>query len=797
MTHRRPTRVRVLIAIALLAIPASARAQNPDDIFWSPSFDAPAFDSPIQDFANFGGDLVAAGAFGQTPDGPASAIARWDGKQWRPLGDGVYGGLWALVEFEASLIAGGAFGVPGSDTALNVARWDGVAWHRMGSGLQGQVLDLAVVDDELFAAGDFTFGASFEHVPVARWNGTEWEPVGPLVPSAIFARARKLTIFEGSLVACGRFRREGVTEVGIVLRWTGADWDTLASGDGSSSAVSIAVDGTDLVVGGFFTLSPGHALGPIARWNGTTWTTELSGWDGIPYELKPLSDGLYMAGLLTNVVNRVAVARVSAGVLEPLPVIIGTAYALAEYRNELYAGGSIESAEFATGIQTIFHCVRRGTTYWEDIGGPGRDGYGLMGTGFPAVNAMLPVGDQLYVGGSFSAARSGSQWVPTGAVARWNGSSWTEFSGLTGSVSALAWFGGRLIAGGDFTGPFGINNLAYWDGTDWSELGGGTDGEVMALLVSGSELYVGGRFETAGGVLAPRIARFDGAQWSPVGSVGGLPAVVVRALMSTPGGDLIAAGSFEGLGGVAADNVARWDGIAWSAMGAGFPGEAVALAEFEGDVIAGGYPSGGAASPVLRWTGATWEPLGVVPGLGVRTLCVAGGSLHAGGQTFGPDDVHIARWNGVSWESLGSGIGQRAFDYRAVSALSLFEGSLYVGGAFNQAGGHPSASIARWDGLAIPEPVPQPFAVELGRPNPFAEQTAIEYTPGMDVTIQVHDLNGRKVRTLPAWSGPLGRSIAIWDGRDDENRRVPAGVYYVRFVPRTGDPIARKVVLLP
>ena len=84
MSHRRPFPVILIDTLAVICIAAAARAQNPYDVYWSASFDAPAFDSEIQDFANFAGDLVAGGAFGQSPDAPASGVARWDGKQWRP-----------------------------------------------------------------------------------------------------------------------------------------------------------------------------------------------------------------------------------------------------------------------------------------------------------------------------------------------------------------------------------------------------------------------------------------------------------------------------------------------------------------------------------------------------------------------------------------------------------------------------------------------------------------------------------------------------------------------------------------
>ena len=45
-----------------------------------------------------------------------------------------------------------------------------------------------------------------------------------------------------------------------------------------------------------------------------------------------------------------------------------------------------------------------------------------------------------------------------------------------------------------FTPP----NIAQWDGSNWSALGSGMNNYVYALAVSGSTLYAGGGFTTAG-----------------------------------------------------------------------------------------------------------------------------------------------------------------------------------------------------------------------------------------------------------------------------------------------------------
>src|SRR5262249_31103100 len=79
---------------------------------------------------------------------------------------------------------------------------------------------------------------------------------------------------------------------------------------------------------------------------------------------------------------------------------------------------------------------------------------------------------------------------------------------------------GNLYIGGDFTrvGDVAANRIAKWNGSNWSELGSGINGHVYALAVLGSDLYAGGYFRTAGGNPANRIAKWNGSSWSALGS---------------------------------------------------------------------------------------------------------------------------------------------------------------------------------------------------------------------------------------------------------------------------------------
>src|SRR5262245_61564144 len=71
-------------------------------------------------------------------------------------------------------------------------------------------------------------------------------------------------------------------------------------------------------------------------------------------------------------------------------------------------------------------------------------------------------------------------------------------------------------------GRAAVNRVAKWDGANWSALGSGMDQDVEALAVyddgGGAALCAGGRVTVAGGVAVNRVAKWDGSSWSALGN---------------------------------------------------------------------------------------------------------------------------------------------------------------------------------------------------------------------------------------------------------------------------------------
>ena len=329
----------------------------------------------------------------------------------------------------------------------------------------------------------------------------------------------------------------------------------------------------------------------------------------------------------------------------------------------------------------------------------GRPGaFGSLAVGFVlawAATAFLAVGLQ---------AQGPDNWIAIG----------DGIKGANGAVIHMVTDGtGNVYVAGNFTviADVAANYVAKWDGQTWSALGSGVDDQVVALAVSGTDLYAAGIFTTAGGVVVNKVAKWDGTVWSALGS--GIVGTEVSEL-AVLGGDLYAGGSFGEAGGVAVQNIARWDGTSWSVLGSGLDGWVSTMAVDGTNLYVGGkfdQAGGVAAHRVARWDGTLWSGLGFNGSIGlsgaeiVRSLVMFQGDLYAGGYFFnaGVDGNGrcVARWDGAQWTSLG-GTGVRSGG--RIRRMAASDDALYVGGDFTGIGhvsGVPNSQyIAKWDGTA-------------------------------------------------------------------------------------------------
>lgn len=282
----------------------------------------------------------------------------------------------------------------------------------------------------------------------------------------------------------------------------------------------------------------------------------------------------------------------------------------------------------------------------------------------------------------------------------------------------------KVVAVGSFTTAGGVaaKNIACWDGANWEQIGGGTNGFIVSVAtLSDGRLVIAGNFTLAGTLPVAHIAIWDGEQWSGLGEgLSGTPPgpinFQVNALAADANGGVYAAGAFTTAGTTPVANIAFWNGITWSALGSGLTGFGAGqpwvsdlLLLPSGELLAGGAFSdagGTAVKSIAKWDGTSWSNI-VGGGVEGTVWCMErapSGSIYVGGSfgvLTGPfqSTSNVAEWNGTKWNKLGSGVAGSSGIGGSVRDIAILEnGDLIAGGSMTLAGGSPVSSIARWDG---------------------------------------------------------------------------------------------------
>lgn len=505
---------------------------------------------------------------------------------------------------------------------------------------------------------------------------------------------------------------------------------------GNSSVFAIAVSGTDIYVGGDFDRAGNVAANRIAKWDSVAhrWSILGSGVNSRVLAIAASGDDVYVGGNFTRA-GGISTGRVAhwseathtwsamgdeLGHTSTSPEVSAIAIAA---NGDVYVGGNFETA----GGITVNNIARWDGSAWHALGS------GTGGT-FHDVYAIAISGNDVYIGGQFETAGG----YPRNNVARWNGSSWLGLGGGTDdAVTAIVIDGSNVYIGGEFetvtdgSGDHTVGHVAVWNGSAWNTLGGGVgDPDVAALAVGPDGIYVGGRFHTLadGSTSANRLARWDGSAWHTLGGSGfiGDDGVTSNVYALAFIGDQMYLGGFMSASndGRTLEHIGYWDisDDEWYALGNSVNGPVYALAFYGDDVYLGGdFSSAGGvkASGIARWNSFTGEWSEVGGGVSGCTgsfivectptvyaikvdgddIYVGGNFTHAGGVTV-HGITHLDPATEI-WHALGDGVTCDGIGCSAyVRAIDVADGSVYVGGDFDYAGGSVNQvnNISEWDG---------------------------------------------------------------------------------------------------
>jgi hypothetical protein len=250
----------------------------------------------------------------------------------------------------------------------------------------------------------------------------------------------------------------------------------------------------NIYMGGDYSLINGTYYWGIAKWNGTQWDS--------------LGSAMHVAG-------------------QSLSGSYG-AWALAFYKNHVYAGGGF------TNIQgkPIRYIAKWDGVNWDS----------LPQSPNATVSSLVVCNGKLYAFGSFNKIGTTS----CNKMAVWDGTTWTPitFPFSNYGIADAVEYNGELYIGGNLFNGASAGGLIKFDGTTWSVVGQGIQGNsawVNALKVFNNELYIGGYFQKGAGNAGDFLMKWDGTNYKEV--IGGLDGQIWN-ITAVPDG-LIATGCFS------------------------------------------------------------------------------------------------------------------------------------------------------------------------------------------------------------------------------------------------------------
>jgi hypothetical protein len=487
-----------------------------------------------------------------------------------------------------------------------------------GAGFDGQVV--AVVSDgtSLYVGGSFTHYQNAPASYVAKIDPTTCAldtTFSPPASNGFDFPVTSLVYTGGALYVGGSFQhyRASANALRIAKLDTAGNLDATFMGGGAlaspgfdNNVLALATAGTSLYAGGTFNTYRGvaNSAAKIAKLDLTsgdidaTFSPAGAGTNGFPNTVASLATStnyLYVGGFFNSynkgggVTNRFARLALSDGTLDTTfcPQSGGNGFddvvltiVPAADDSVIYLGGKFSTYKGVAASANRIAKLDSAGTLDTTFSPPGANGFSGI-----EVDAMALSGSALFVGGSISSYRSVT--TPANSFAKLDATTGamdqtflppnSDAGGFAGTqpggnteIYSLLVTGSTLWVGGRFTvyGGYTTNDIVKLDEPTWAvdtkfspASAAGFNNTVNAIVSDGSSLYVGGNFTAYDGSSVSRIAKLDPTSGTldttfGVGISGSGFNNSVQALVLA-GGSLYAGGSFTSFEGVSANEVAK------------------------------------------------------------------------------------------------------------------------------------------------------------------------------------------------------------------------------------------------
>jgi len=601
------------------------------------------------------------------------------------------------------VIIGGNFKTIYKDSSLanGLAYWDGDSWETHDVGFNNKVYDIAEDSDgNIYAVGAFTKAGGNNANYIAMWDGDSWEALGSGLGNWAYTVAIDSS---DNVYVGGSFTTAGGNSANRIAKWDGSSWSTLGTGfNGLVYDISIDSSTGNIYVGGAFTTASGSTANRFAYWNGSSWATYGTGFNSNVYTIEfDSSSSIYVGGYFTDGGGNTNADKIAMWDGDSWEALGEGAYSgVTIYDIDLDSTGNVYASGsfYKIGGEFIYRFAKWNGSTWSAVGSASQ-----FSSSTELNKIYIDGSNNIYVVGEFTRDDSGLG----NNIAYWNGSSWSNLSqGVNGVLETVYKANsGNLYIGGQLKSivetSTTMNYITKWNNSSWTALGTGTNGRVYDIEYDSSgNIYIGGSFTTAGGISANRIAKWNGNSWEALGT--GLSGTV-RDIKIDSSNNIYVVGLFTTAGGNPASRIAKWNGTSWSTLGTGLSSSTYAVdIDSSGNIYAGGYftDAGGNtnADRIAYWDGDSWEALGTGLNSGVMDIKIdSSDNVYAGGYfTDAGGDSNadrIAYWNGSSWNALSTGTNS------TVETIVLDSSqNPYVGGAFINAGGVSTGAVAHWGG---------------------------------------------------------------------------------------------------
>jgi uncharacterized delta-60 repeat protein len=527
---------------------------------------------------------------------------------------------------------------------------------------------------------------------------------------------------DGKIIISGLFDRvNGVVRTSIARLNADGTLDSAWSTTTDGPIDALALSGNTLYVGGLFSSINGQPRSSIAALDITTgsvtaWNPNTTG--GGVFTIAVSGGTVYVGGAFSNIGGQ---ARNHLAAIDP---VTGNATAWDPNPNRnvvssivvvgstVYVGGDF--TQIGGQLRTALAAVDAATgnaTPWAPI----------PSLGFPAVDTLAVTGNTVYAGGFFSVTSGGQTRTDlaafdatTAAFTSWNPNPNDAVSGITLSGSTVYVTGRFTSIGGQSRRYLAAIDAGTGNATGWNP---SPDRffNTNAITVVGTTVLIGGFFIQIGGETVLNFARLDATTGLHVAGVRshtgfwGRPSV----LMQQDDGRIVVGGNFQWVAsaGVVRKNILRLntDGTLDTSWDPAADALIFALTKSGAKIYAGGafsniggQPRNGIAELDMATGAATaWNPN---PSNSVTSLAASGSSIYAGGAFT---SIGGQPRNRIAALDIATGTAT-AWDPNAngiVNTLAVSGGTIFAGGAFTNIGGQVRNRIASLDassGLANP-----------------------------------------------------------------------------------------------